>query len=266
MSPDSPRSPAVRRRKTITRSDRSPSPPPRKSTNTITTNTPTGNGGFDPLLHSLAKTNINAIEANSLRGWKTINLKSGDPNLRRRQIREYFHATFTTFERLHEMYNYVEALFLTHDPAHPAPIVGLCHSAAFYINRSTKLGVLRSGIDSVLEAWQRECEAGNYISSTATQLSAKARSVASMKSRAMLSRSVSPEPLPRSCSTLPLRQRSRSPAARFLESSPPVKEILGSSPFGSPVLRSRSPGSGRSPCSPESSIVRFSFHNCRSDF
>ena len=245
MSPESPRSPAVRRRRTLDgKPMRSPSPARR---NTITTNTPTGNGGFDPLLHSLAKTNINAIEANSLRGWKTINLKSGDPNLRRRQIREYFHATFTTFERLHEMYNYIEALFLTHDPSHPAPIVGLCHSAAFYINRFTKLGVLRQGVDPVLEAWQRESEsAPNHPTP---------QSVASMNSRALLSRSPSPQPAPQPRFRSRSRQRSRSPAARFLESSSPVKEILGSSPFGSPVLRAQSPASGRSPCSPESSIV-----------
>ena len=62
----------------------------------------------------------------------------------------YFHSTFTTFERLHEMYSFIEALFLQHGEKAPAPIVGLCHSAAFYVNRLVKSGFMEVGVDPVL--------------------------------------------------------------------------------------------------------------------
>ena len=66
---------------------------------------------------------------------KTILLDKGAPELKRAEIRKYFHDTFTIDEMLYETINCDEAFYLRADPLRHPLIFYLGHTAVFYINK-----------------------------------------------------------------------------------------------------------------------------------
>jgi len=87
-------------------------------------------------------------EAERLRTARTVRLLSGSPEEKREEIRDYFHKTYSTFERLHEVFRNPEAFFVSHEPLRHPPIFYLGHTASFYVNKL----VLGKHMDARLDA------------------------------------------------------------------------------------------------------------------
>ena len=65
----------------------------------------------DDIVHAIG----HASEADQLTGLQTILLTDGDAKTKKEQFKNYFNATFTIFERLHELFNNGDALFTKHE-------------------------------------------------------------------------------------------------------------------------------------------------------
>lgn len=70
-----------------------------------------------------------------LRNTRTIILNSGDPEIKRDEIRNYFHATYTIDEQLYDLLARDEAFYLRAEPLRHPLIFYLGHTASFYINK-----------------------------------------------------------------------------------------------------------------------------------
>ncbi|WP_136806095.1 5-histidylcysteine sulfoxide synthase [Desulfosediminicola flagellatus] len=70
-----------------------------------------------------------------LRNTRTIILNSGDPETKREEIRNYFHATYTIDEQLYDLLARDEAFYLRAEPLRHPLIFYLGHTASFYINK-----------------------------------------------------------------------------------------------------------------------------------
>merc|ERR1740123_817355 len=70
---------------------------------------------------------------------------------KRSEIIEYFHRTFSTFERLHEMFSDTPAFYEKHERLRHPPIFYMGHTAAFYINKLHLGRFIVDRIDPVLE-------------------------------------------------------------------------------------------------------------------
>lgn len=70
-----------------------------------------------------------------LKGIRTVDLSTGDPETKREEIRRYFHATFSIDEKLYESLTGDEVFYLRADPLRHPLVFYLGHTAVFYINK-----------------------------------------------------------------------------------------------------------------------------------
>lgn len=70
-----------------------------------------------------------------LKNTRTTILDQGDPERKRQEIRDYFHATFTLDEKLYETLREDAAFYLRAEPLRHPLIFYLGHTAVFYINK-----------------------------------------------------------------------------------------------------------------------------------
>jgi len=93
----------------------------------------------------------------SIDGSRTIPLNDGRPRTAaqlevvRHEIIKYFESTFSTFERLHNVFTTSPAFFRKHETLRHPPIFYVGHTAAFYINKLHLAGYITDRIDPVLE-------------------------------------------------------------------------------------------------------------------
>lgn len=83
---------------------------------------------------------------------KTINLKNGEPEQKRRDILKYFHDTFDLDEKLFESLRRDETYFINADPLRHPLIFYFGHTAAFFINKLILAKILDQRIDSKFES------------------------------------------------------------------------------------------------------------------
>lgn len=69
----------------------------------------------------------------------------------RREIRDYFHRTFTLTEKLHEMFQSSADFYVKHERLRHPPIFYLGHTASFYVNKLHLGKFITERIDPVLE-------------------------------------------------------------------------------------------------------------------
>jgi len=72
-----------------------------------------------------------------IRNTRTTILNEGTPELKREEIREYFHATYTIDEKLYDSLAKDEAFYIRAEPLRHPLIFYLGHTAVFYINKLT---------------------------------------------------------------------------------------------------------------------------------
>jgi len=70
-----------------------------------------------------------------LRNTRTTILNEGDPEVKREEIRQYFHATYSLDEQLYDTLVRDEAFYLRPEPLRHPLIFYLGHTAVFYINK-----------------------------------------------------------------------------------------------------------------------------------
>lgn len=70
-----------------------------------------------------------------LRNTRTTLLNAGDPETKREEIRQYFHATYSIDEQLYDTLVRDQAFYLRAEPLRHPPIFYLGHTAVFYINK-----------------------------------------------------------------------------------------------------------------------------------
>ncbi len=70
-----------------------------------------------------------------LRNTRTTILNEGDPEAKREEIREYFHATYTIDEKLYDSLASDEAFYVRAEPLRHPLIFYLGHTAVFYVNK-----------------------------------------------------------------------------------------------------------------------------------
>lgn len=70
-----------------------------------------------------------------LRNTRTIILNEGDPETKREEIRNYFHATYSIDEQLYDTLARDESFYIRAEPLRHPPIFYLGHTAVFYINK-----------------------------------------------------------------------------------------------------------------------------------
>uniref|UniRef100_A0A7S2HUB9 Sulfatase-modifying factor enzyme-like domain-containing protein n=1 Tax=Zooxanthella nutricula TaxID=1333877 RepID=A0A7S2HUB9_9DINO len=94
----------------------------------------------------------------SLKGLPTPVLNDGDLTKSvqeletlRAEIILYFHKTFTLFEKLHEVFNNVPAIYEKHERLRHPPIFYLGHTASFYVNKLHLGKFIHHRLDPVLE-------------------------------------------------------------------------------------------------------------------
>jgi len=75
------------------------------------------------------------MELMDLRNSRTIILNQGDPEVKRQEIRDYFHKTFSIDEQLYETLANDQAFYLRAEPLRHPLIFYLGHTASFYVNK-----------------------------------------------------------------------------------------------------------------------------------
>jgi len=83
---------------------------------------------------------------------RTPTLSGADAEIRRREIRAYFHATFERYEQLFEMLASDEAYYRKPIPLRHPLIFYLGHTAAFFINKLVLAGLLDKRINARFES------------------------------------------------------------------------------------------------------------------
>jgi 5-histidylcysteine sulfoxide synthase/putative 4-mercaptohistidine N1-methyltranferase len=87
-----------------------------------------------------------------LRRTRTTILNSGDPELKRAEILDYFHATFDIDEKLYETLKYDDTFYLRADRLRHPLIFYFGHTATFFINKLTIARVIGQRINPKYEA------------------------------------------------------------------------------------------------------------------
>ncbi|MFZ4856612.1 MAG: 5-histidylcysteine sulfoxide synthase [Desulfuromonadaceae bacterium] len=87
-----------------------------------------------------------------MRNTHTIILNNGDPELKRAEIRDYFHATFDIDEKLYDTLRYEETFYLRADRLRHPLIFYFGHTATFYINKLTVAKVIDHRINPRFES------------------------------------------------------------------------------------------------------------------
>jgi 5-histidylcysteine sulfoxide synthase/putative 4-mercaptohistidine N1-methyltranferase len=82
----------------------------------------------------------------------TIDLRSGDPQAKREEIRRYFHATFDLYERLYETLANAAAFYRRADALRHPLIFYLGHTAVFFINKLVLARLLTQRINPRFES------------------------------------------------------------------------------------------------------------------
>ena len=82
----------------------------------------------------------------------TIILSNGNPELKRAEIRDYFHATFDIDERLYDTLRYDDTFYLRADRLRHPLIFYFGHTATFYINKLIVAKVIDSRINPRFES------------------------------------------------------------------------------------------------------------------
>lgn len=88
--------------------------------------------------------------------YSTI-LNAGDPESKREEIRDYFHTTFSTYEKLFEVMKSDDAYYQRADPLRHPLIFYYGHTAVFFINKLVLGKFLNARLDPELE---RMCAVG----------------------------------------------------------------------------------------------------------
>lgn len=70
-----------------------------------------------------------------IRNTRTIILNSGSTEIKKEEIRDYFHATYSLDEQLYETLKYDESFYIQAEPLRHPLIFYLGHTASFYINK-----------------------------------------------------------------------------------------------------------------------------------
>jgi 5-histidylcysteine sulfoxide synthase/putative 4-mercaptohistidine N1-methyltranferase len=83
---------------------------------------------------------------------KTINLKSGTPDEKRREILEYFEKTWAIDEKLYSQLKSDEVFYHRGDPLRHVLIFYLGHTATFFINKLFLAKIIDTRIDAELES------------------------------------------------------------------------------------------------------------------
>lgn len=87
-----------------------------------------------------------------LKPTRTIILDQGEPEQKRQEIRDYFHATFSIDERLYETLRHDETFYLRADRLRHPLIFYYGHTATFFINKLTIAKVVGQRINPRYEA------------------------------------------------------------------------------------------------------------------
>jgi 5-histidylcysteine sulfoxide synthase/putative 4-mercaptohistidine N1-methyltranferase len=87
-----------------------------------------------------------------LKNTRTMILNSGDPEQKRAEILEYFHATFDIDEKLYETLKYDATFFLRADRLRHPLIFYFGHTATFFINKLTIARVIDKRINPAYES------------------------------------------------------------------------------------------------------------------
>ncbi|GHB99339.1 5-histidylcysteine sulfoxide synthase [Cerasicoccus arenae] len=82
----------------------------------------------------------------------TVNLREGDPNAKREEIRRYFHQTFDIYEKLFEPMKGQEAFVARADPLRHPLIFYYGHTAVFFVNKLILGKFLKNRLDPHLES------------------------------------------------------------------------------------------------------------------
>ncbi len=82
----------------------------------------------------------------------TIDLRSGDPEEKREELRRYLHATFEIEDRLYETPGGDETFYLRPDPLRHPLIFYLGHTATFYVNKLVLARILTERINPRFES------------------------------------------------------------------------------------------------------------------
>ena len=87
-----------------------------------------------------------------LRRTHTTILNQGDPERKRAEILDYFHATFDIDEKLYDTLRYDDTFYLRADRLRHPLIFYFGHTATFYINKLTVARVIDSRINPRFES------------------------------------------------------------------------------------------------------------------
>lgn len=87
-----------------------------------------------------------------LQHTRTIILNTGDPEQKRKEIRDYFHATFTIDEKLYEALRNDQTFYLRADRLRHPLIFYYGHTATFFINKLTIAQVITRRINPAFES------------------------------------------------------------------------------------------------------------------
>ena len=83
---------------------------------------------------------------------RTPRLDGADPEAKRREIRDYFHATFDRYEQLFEVLASDEAYFVKPIPLRHPLIFYFGHTATFFVNKLVLAGLLSERIEPRFES------------------------------------------------------------------------------------------------------------------
>lgn len=83
---------------------------------------------------------------------RTVTLHGADPLEKRREIRAYFHETFSRYEQLFELLACDEAYYDKPIPIRHPLVFYFGHTATFFVNKLVLAGVMKERIDPALEA------------------------------------------------------------------------------------------------------------------
>ncbi|HZV81059.1 MAG TPA: 5-histidylcysteine sulfoxide synthase, partial [Geobacteraceae bacterium] len=87
-----------------------------------------------------------------IKNTRTIILDSGDPEAKRAEIRNYFHATYDIDEKLYDTLRYDETFYLRADRLRHPLIFYFGHTATFFINKLTIARVIDRRINPKYES------------------------------------------------------------------------------------------------------------------
>lgn len=88
----------------------------------------------------------------SLLKTRTIALTGDDPEAKRRELRDYFHATFSLYESLFECLDGDKAFYARANPLRHPLIFYYGHTAVFFINKMNVAGLIHERLDQKIES------------------------------------------------------------------------------------------------------------------